>query len=194
MRDIKLEKYAKNYQKKNAWRDKWHFKRVDKAKQAMKKAGVPFIPVEAALNIKLIRDNEKYDYGIVSRKKVTAEFVQFMVDQLQSETSAWGDFKYHISGTGTTGESNSDTALETPIGTAREVGTQTEDDADDYQSVATITYGDTYAVTEHAIFNEAYVDGQDNGILMDRSVFAAINVVSGDSIEFTYTLNCTAEA
>ena len=138
-------------------------------------------------------DGRHIDFGIVSRGKVTTEFVNFMVDQLQTETSAWGDFRYHISGTGGTAENKTDTALVTPIGTARTVGTQTEDDADDYQSVATIAYTGTSAVTEHAIFNEAYVDAQDNGILMDRSLFTAVNVVNGDSIAYTYTINCAAE-
>lgn len=146
------------------------------------------------LSIKHIKANgDIKDYGIVACKKVTTEFVNFMVDQLQTETSAWGDFKYHLSGTGTTGENKTDTQLETPIGTSREAGTQTEDDPDDYQSVATISYSGTYAVTEHGIFNEQYSASQADGVLMDRSVFAAVNVTSGDSIQFTYTLNCAAE-
>jgi hypothetical protein len=138
-------------------------------------------------------DGGVVDKGIVSRAKVTTEFVNFMVDQLQTETSAWGDFKYHLSGTGTTAENKTDTQVETPIGTSRESGTQTEDDADDYQSVATIAYSDTYAVTEHGIFNEQYASAQTDGILMDRSVFSSVNVVNGDSIAYTYTLNCASE-
>ncbi len=194
MRDKALDTAARRYQGRNAWRDFWYFRAVERLARQSRRAGVPIIMVEAKLNIALIRSQQRYDFGLVSRKKVTAEFVQFMVDQLQAETSAWGDFKYHICGTGTNAESNADTELQTPIGTARVVGSQTEDGADDYRSVATITPGGTYAVTEHAIYNEVYVDAQDNGILMDRSVFSAINVEAADSIEFTYTLNCAAEA
>lgn len=140
-------------------------------------------------------DGTVKDYGIVSCKKVTDEFVAFLTDQLQTEDSTIGDFKYHISGTGTTAENNDDTALVTPIGTARTVGTQTEGaSAWIYSSVATIAYTGTSAVTEHAIFNTAYTSAQTDGVLMDRSVFSAVNVVSGDSITFTYQLTNTAEA
>ena len=195
MKDKNLELIAKQYIKKNTkWGNKW---RKDRAwfLKARNKVDMPIIMPEALLRIKLLRDGETYNFGIVSRKKVTAEFVNFMVDQLQAETSTWGDFKYHISGTGTDAESNANTQLQTAIGTAREVGTQTEGaSAHIYKSVATIAYSGTHAVTEHALFNEAYADAQDNGILMDRSVFSAVNVVSGDSIEFTYQLTCTAEA
>jgi hypothetical protein len=44
-------------------------------------------------------------------------------------------------------------------------------------------------VTEHGIFSQAATGG---GTLWDRSVFSAINVVSGDSIQFTYT--CTVSS
>ena len=195
MRDVKIDRYAEKYQRRNAWLDKWHIKRGNKAKAAMRKANVPFIPVEAELGVKLNHEGEQYDFGIVSRKKVTDEFVAFMVDQLQAETSTWGDFKHHISGTGTTAEDNNDVQLVTPVGTAREVGTQLEGASVwIYKSVATIAYTATLAITEHAIFNEAYAAAQTDGILMDRSVFTAVNVVDGDSIEFTYQLTCTAEA
>ena len=150
--------------------------------------------IQATLGAVLIRGEERYNFGIVCERKVTTEFVEFLVDQLQTETSAIGDFKYHISGTGVGAEAVSDTALGTPIGTAREVGTQAEGaTAEIYRSVATIAYTDTYAVTEHAIFNEAYVSAQADGILLDRSVFAAINVVNADSVEFTYELTVQDE-
>lgn len=151
--------------------------------------------IKAQLGAVLIRDGERYDFGVICDRKVTNEFVAFLVDQFQTETSAIGDFKYHLSGTGTTAESPTDVQVETPIGTAREVGTQTEGaSAWIYRSVATIAYTATLAVTEHGIFNEAYAAAQTDGTLMDRSVFSAINVVNGDSIEFTYELTVTAEA
>jgi len=151
--------------------------------------------IQATLGAVLVRDGERYNFGIVCERKVTTEFVEFLVDQLQAETSAIGDFKYHISGTGTNAEAVGDTELQTPIGTTREVGTQTEGaTAEIYRSVATIAYTSTLAVTEHAIFNEAYAAAQTDGILMDRSVFSAINVVNGDSIEYTYELTVQDEA
>jgi len=150
--------------------------------------------IQATLGAVLIRNGERYNFGTICERKVTTEFVEFLVDQLQTETSAIGDFKYHLSGTGVGAEAVSDTALGTPIGTAREVGTQAEGaTAEIYRSVATIAYTDTYAVTEHAIFNEAYVSAQADGILLDRSVFAAINVVNADSVEYTYELSVQDE-
>lgn len=154
------------------------------------------VEMQGILSAKLVKgDGFVKDLGVIARKKVTDEFAEYMVDQLQAESSDFGDFKYHISGTGTNAENKTDTQLQTPIGMAREVGTQTEGaSAEIYRSVATIAYTAPHAITEHAIFNEAYVDAQDNGVLMDRSVFSAINVVNGDSIEFTYELTVTAES
>lgn len=81
----------------------------------------------AQLSARLHRaDGTVVNYGVISRRKLTTAFVNFMVDQLQAETATWGDFKYHDSGTGTLAESNSDTALGTPTGDTRGTGTQTE--------------------------------------------------------------------
>jgi hypothetical protein len=46
----------------------------------------------------------------------------------------------------------------------------------------------TLAITEHGLFSAA--SGTDE--LMDRTLFSAINVVSGDTITPTYNLTCTA--
>ena len=140
---------------------------------------------------KLIKDGEIVDYGLVSTKKVTQAFIEYIVDSLQNSTSAPMDvFKYHDSGTGTNGESNADTALQTPTGVARATGTQIEGAAaDQYKTVATITYDGSYAVTEHGVFSAS-----SSGTLMDRSVFSAINVENGNQIEFTYQIEFTPEA
>jgi hypothetical protein len=130
---------------------------------------------------------EQVRYGVLGYRVVTTAFVNFLVDQLQTETSEFGDFKFHDSGVGTTAENASDTDIETTDGESRATGTQTEDDADDYQSVGTISYTTTKAITEHGLFSQ--VTG---GTLMDRTVFSAINVVNGDSIQFTYTINFPA--
>lgn len=140
------------------------------------------------LEATLIRaDGTKVNYGVLSRRVVTTAFVNFVTDQLQTETSVFGDFKYHDSGVGTTAENASDTAIETTDGESRATGTQTESAANAYRSVGTISYTTTKAITEHGLFNDVTA-----GTLMDRSVFAAINVVNGDSIQFTYTLTLTA--
>ncbi len=132
-------------------------------------------------------DGTKIRYGVLSRRVVTDAFVAFVVDQLQTETSVFGDFKFHDSGVGSTAEAAANTAMETTDGESRATGTQTESAANAYRSVGTISYTTTKAITEHGLFNDATA-----GTLMDRSVFSAINVVSGDSIQFTYTLTLTA--
>lgn len=121
-------------------------------------------------------------------KCVTDAFVAFIVDQLQTETSAFGDFKYHDSGTGTGAEAAGDTTLGTPCGDARDAGTQTEGATGNiYKSVATHTYDESLAITEHGLFNAAA-----DGTLMDRTKFAAVNVANGEQIEFTFQITFTA--
>jgi len=140
------------------------------------------------LHATLLRaDGTTVQYGLLGRRSVTTAFCAFMVDQLQTETSEWGDFKYHDSGEGTTAENITDTTIETTDGEARATGTQTESSSVAYRSVGTIAYTSTKAITEHGLFSSAA-----STTLMDRTVFSAINVVSGDSIQFTYTLTVTA--
>lgn len=133
-------------------------------------------------------DGRVIDYGLVGVRVVTDAFVAFVVDQLQTETSVFGDFKYHDSGVGVTAENVTDTDIETTDGESRATGTQVEGaTANIYKSVGTIAYTTTKAITEHGLFNAS------TGVtLMDRTKFTAINVVNGDSIEFTFELTLTA--
>lgn len=145
----------------------------------------------ASLSAKKIHRNGLVEnYGVISTKKVTDAFVAYLVDSLQdSGTYPMSDFKYHDSGTGIVGENKTDTALGTPCGESRDVGTQIEGaTANIYKTVATHTYAGTFAITEHGVFSAAA-----SGTLMDRSVFSAINVGSGDKIEFTYELTANSE-
>ena len=132
-------------------------------------------------------DGSVVDYGLISTQLVTTAFVNDMVDELIVETSAWGDYKYHDSGVGTTGANVADTDIETTDGESRATGTQVENAANIYESVGTISYTTTKAITEHLLANAATA-----GDAMDRHTFSAINVVNGDSIQFTYDLTCTA--
>jgi len=137
-----------------------------------------------------LRNGKEIDRREVKDKKVTTAFVNDIVDNLIAEVSAFGDYKFHDSGTGVVGESNADVGLGTPSGVARVAGTQIEGaQTYEYKSVATITYDGGYAITEHGLFNIVAA-----GILMDRTVFAAINVVNLDQIEFTFTIQFSAEA
>lgn len=154
---------------------------------------------KAELSMKIIKaDGSIIDKGVVCRKKVTGAFVTDIVNCLavaspyNSSTTAFQAYKYHDCGTGTTAEANTQTALVTAYGGSRATGTQVAggtSTAPTYASVATISFTSTLAITEHAVFNAS-----SSGTMMDRSVFTAVNVVSGDSIQFTYTLTINAEA
>lgn len=147
------------------------------------------VTYQPRLYAKLIRvDGSVVDYGVVSRRVVTTAFVNYMVDNMQAETTQWGDFKYHDSGVGTTAAAVGDTDIETTDGESRATGTQGEgSSANIYQSVGTISYTTTKAITEHGLFSQAT-----GTTLLDRHVFAAINVDNGDSIEFTYELTVSS--
>lgn len=147
------------------------------------------IGIGAELSIKLIRgDGTEVDFGLVSRRKVTTAAAAFIIDAFQN-LAELESMNWHDSGTGVTAEANSQTTLVTPSGVARVAGTQSEPSAQVYRTVATISYSSTLAITEHAVFSAS-----SGGVMLDRSVFSAVNVVSGDSIQFTYDLTANAEA
>lgn len=136
-------------------------------------------------------DGTVIDYGTVSRRVVTTAGVNFLVDAFQNLVEA-ELMKFHASGTGTVAEAIGDTALgaESTTITDRATGSQTEGaSANIYKSVGTQTYTGSAAITEHGLLSSA-TEGA--GTLWDRSVFAAINVVNGSAIEWTYELTCTA--
>lgn len=134
------------------------------------------------------RGGKLIGYRRVWNKKVTAAFCNLLADALQASTDL-STFKYHASGTGVTAEANTDTVMGTQAET-RDEGTQIEGASTYiYKSVATHTFADTFAITEHGLFSAS-----SGGTLMDRSVFAAINVVAADRIEWTYQLTITPEA
>ncbi len=147
------------------------------------------VPLSASLRARVFRkDGSIEDLGIISTHAVTDDFVAYLVDSLQGTEADWINFKYHDSGTGTDAEAAGDSALQTPCGEARDVGTQIEGaTANIYKSVATNEYAGGFAITEHGLFNAAAA-----GTLMDRSVFSPITVASGDKIEFSYSLTCTS--
>lgn len=155
------------------------------AKQFSKLTGIPTLTAE--LRAKLLRrDGSVIDYGVVSYRVVTNAGVAFIVDDFDpAATTDISTLKYHGCGTGTTAEATSDTALVTESTTAlnpdstRATGTATQPSANILTSTATVTFDAGAAITEHGIFSQAATGG---GTLLDRSVFSAINVVSGDSI------------
>lgn len=150
-----------------------------------KVTGIPTLTAQLA--IRLFRANgEIVDYGVVSYRVVTDAGVAFIVDDFDpAATTDISTLKYHGCGTGVSAESASDTALGTESTTAlnpdstRATGTATQPSANIYKSTGTVTFDASAAITEHGIFSQAATGG---GTLLDRSLFSAINVVSGDSI------------
>lgn len=147
----------------------------------------------SSLSVVVIRvDGSREDLGVVCRKKVTQAFVKRLCAQMAANFSAGDSFKYHDSGTGTTAASNTDTALQTATGGARVAGTQADSSTGttgNYTTVAIINYVNTLSITEHGIFNDS-----SSGTLLDRNVFTAIDVDSGDGIQFTYELTINPES
>jgi hypothetical protein len=128
--------------------------------------------------------------GQVSCGKVTTAFRDFEAGQLVTESSIYGDFKYHEVGTSNQAEANTDTALITTTAIARATGNQTNPTASTYQSVATVTADTSETWQEHGLFNATT-----SVTLMDRSLISpTVAVVSLDTVTFTYVLTKTAEA
>lgn len=143
--------------------------------------------VLAELSAVVVRaDGRVESLGVVSRRLVTNNGVGHIASAFTNTTEAEA-MNYHDCGTGVAAEAAADSALGTPYGGSRAVGTQSNPSANQYRTVGTVSFTSTLAITEHGVFSAAAA-----GTLLDRSVFAAINVVSGDSIQFTYTITFTA--
>lgn len=148
--------------------------------------------VTSQLAVRLVRaDGVVVDFGRVCFRLVTTAGVNWLVDAWQG-TYEPETMKYHGCGTGTGAEAVGDTALGTESTTAlnpdstRATGSLAEGgSANIFRSVGTLTFDGSAAITEHGLFNQAATGG---GTLWDRSLFSAINVASGDSIQFTYDL------
>jgi len=139
---------------------------------------------EGSLGIRVKRNGVWYNFGTVCHKVISTAFAEFVVDQLITETSVFGDFKYHQIGTGSTAEAAAQTALITPVESVT-TGSQAEDSSKVYKSTASIAITDTRALREHGIFNNATPA---SGTMMDRSLYDVISLISGDTFETTYKL------
>jgi hypothetical protein len=143
--------------------------------------------VVAELQVRVIRkDGTVEDLGVVSRRVVTNNGVGFLTDAFQNLVEI-ENMNWHDCGTGVGAENQTDTGLGTPFGGSRVSGTQSEPSSNQYRTTATIPFTSTLAITEHGIFSAS-----SGGTLWDRSVFSAVNVVNGESIQFQYTLTSNA--
>lgn len=148
------------------------------------------------LFLSVIRANgERVEFGLASMRVVTTAGVNFIVDAFQNLTEL-EILKFHGIGTGVAAEAAADTALGTELTTqynpdsTRATGSLTEGaSANVYRTVGTNAVDAAVAITEHGIFSQAATGG---GTLLDRSVFSAMNLASGDSLQTTYDLTVTA--
>jgi hypothetical protein len=147
------------------------------------------------LSLRVTRDGRELDYGIAGYRVVTTAGVNYLVDCLENLQEP-ENLKYHGFGTGTNAEAVGDTALQTELTTqyltdnTRPTGTQTENGANVYETVATLDPDAAVTITEHGIFSQAATGG---GTLLDRTVFSAINLAAtGDTLQATYDLTLTS--
>ena len=148
------------------------------------------------LHLAVVRaDGERVDLGLASLRVVTDTGVGFIVDAFQNSVEL-ENMKFHGLGTGSTAENQTDTALVTELtteytGNVRATGTTTEAAANIYQTVATNTMDAApgAAIREHGVLSQAATGG---GVLLDRTVFAAITLANGDGIQSDYRLTFTA--
>lgn len=173
---------------------------------------LPFLPLDLALELKeritaaaVIEGTLRLrhfgvdgrlieDYGIVSEHMVTTTGVGFIVDAFQNSVEM-ENMKYHGIGTGSGAEATGNTALVTELTTqystdnTRATGTTTENGANVFRTVGTNQVDAGVAIIEHGLLSQAATGG---GVLFDRSVFSAVNLSSGESLESTYDATFTA--
>lgn len=135
------------------------------------------------------------DYGLASVRVVTDVGVDFIVDAFQNIVEL-ELMKFHGIGQGSNAEAAGDTVLDAELTTeystdnTRATGSTTEGGSTNiYRTVGTNTVDAAVGIEEHGIFDQADNTG---GVLLDRSVFAVINLGNGDSLQSTYDLTLTA--
>lgn len=141
-------------------------------------------------------DGKHIPYGLASVAVVTTVGVNFIIDAFQNIVEL-EIMNFHGFGTGGAAEAVGNTALTTELTTqyatdnVRPTGVQSEAAANIYQTVGTLDPDSDVAITEHGVFSQAAVAG---GVLLDRSLFAVINLsgAGGDTLAATYQFTVTA--
>jgi hypothetical protein len=137
---------------------------------------------KTSLSVKQFRNGEVILERNLGGGVVTNAGVNLLAADWTNGVATLAASNWHDSGTGTTAPTVSDTIMQTPTGNARIQGAQSNA-SNVYQTVATLSYGTTFAITEWGLFTAS-----SNGTMWDHRTFAAINCVAGDSIQFTYQL------
>ena len=176
------------------------------AKAFTRLTGIPTLGYKLRL-VHILPNNSRVDYGVVSYKVVTNAGVDYMVDAFVADPSTTsnntaeipervGKFNYHALGIGITAEDVTDTdlvnELTAPDYTSgqRTAGNKSEGDTtNEYRTQATTQVAQAVAVTEHGILNLQSIGA---GTLLDRSVFAVINLGANSFLQSTYDFTINA--
>jgi hypothetical protein len=160
------------------------------ARSVAKQLHLPYFWSQLYLRV-LKADGREFDLGLVGIHQVTDDGVEFIVDAFAGGATMI-DMKFHGIGTGSTAEGPTESALVTELTTEyttdniRATGTTAEGaSANIYQTVGTNPVDATVALREHGVLDQAAVAG---GVLLDRTLYALINLDDGDSLESTYEL------
>jgi|ERR1700694_1896030 len=137
---------------------------------------------QTRLLVKHFRDGELFEERDLGTGVITNAGVALWAADWNNATATIKLATWHDSGTGVTAPTISDTVMQTPTGGARVQGTQSNIN-NVYKTIATLAYGSTFAITEWGLFTAITT-----GTMFDHRTFAAINVLSGDTIQFTYQL------
>lgn len=138
---------------------------------------------------------EIVNYGLISLRVVTDTGVAYIVDAFQNSVEL-ENMKFHGYGTGGSAEAVGNTGLTTELTTqyvsdnTRPTGSTTEGaTANIFRSVGTLDPDADVAITEHGLFSASSA-----GVLIDRSLFSAINLsgAGGDTLQTTYDLTFTS--
>ncbi len=150
-----------------------------------------------ALWLRVLRGSgREIDLGLVGVRVVTNDGVDFIADGFTNATEL-ETMNFHGIGTGITAENVTDSALVTeltteyPVDNVRDTGTQSQPSANIYRSVGLNTVDENPAadMREHGLLDQAAVGG---GVLLDRTLFGAIDLDANDGLETTYDLTITA--
>jgi hypothetical protein len=171
------------------WRAELHMLFVEAGVFIARMCGV--LTAYGTLSATLIKaDGSRIELGAIGKRYVTDDGVAFLVDDWEDGSQSITNMNYHDSGIGVAGEDQTDNDLGTPAGpTTRATGTKSQPSANILRSIGTIAYSGTLAITEHGLFSTS---ARATVEMWDRTVFSAINVESGDSIQFTYDCTLTA--
>ena len=134
------------------------------------------------LSVKHFRYGELFEERNLGSGLVTNAGVVLWAGDWNNATATIKLATWHDSGTGVTTPTITDTVMQTPTGITRIQGSQSNTNAI-YSTIATLVYGAAFAITEWGLLTAIT-----SGTLFDHRTFTAINVVSGDTIQFTYQL------